>query len=109
MDTIQLEFTKTEHQIGSIIWTIIKPRFQTFIWDMVETVASWSIRLPGLIFELSLDGIIWLLTVKLLFWILGGLVSILCFILAIILGLAISIFVYPFALSKNLKHPELED
>jgi len=80
-----------------------------FIWDMVETVASWSIRLPGLIFELSLDGIIWLLTVKLLFWILGGLVSILCFILAIILGLAISIFVYPFALSKNLKHPELED
>lgn len=80
-----------------------------FIWDMVETVASWSIRLPGIIFELSLDGIIWLLTVKLLFWILGGLVSILCFILAIALGLAISIFVYPFALSKNLKHPELAD
>ena len=79
-----------------------------FIWDMVETVASWSIRLPGLIFELSLDGIIWLLTVKLLFWILGGLVSILCFILAIALGLAISIFVYPFALSKNLKHPEID-
>lgn len=80
-----------------------------FILDMIETVASWSIRLPGLIFELSLDGLVWLLTVKLLFWILGGIASIFCFVFAIVLGLVVSLFVYPFALAKNIKHPESLD
>ena len=69
---------------------------------MIETVVGWGfVRLPGLIFTLDLDGIIWLLTVKLLFWILGLILSIICFILAITLGYITSLFVYPFAIAKS--------
>ena len=75
-----------------------------FIGDMVLEVFSWGfVRMPGLIFTLDLDGIIWLLTVKLLFWILGIILAILCGILAIALGLILSLFVYPFALIKNIR------
>ena len=80
-----------------------------FIEDVFATISSWSIKMPGLIFELSLDGIIWLLTVKLALWVLSGLLSICCFLLAIAVCLVLSVFVYPFALAKNLKHPELTD
>ena len=74
------------------------------IEDVLGEIFSWSfITLPGLIFELSLDGIIWLLTVKLLFWILGILLAILCGILAIVIAGVLSWFVYPIALIKNLK------
>ena len=75
-----------------------------FIGDMVLEVFSWGfVRMPGLIFTLDLDGIIWMLTVKLLFWILGIILAILCGILAIALGLILSLFVYPFALIKNIR------
>ncbi len=80
-----------------------------FIEDLFESISSWSISMPGLIFSLDLDGIIWLLTVKLALWILGGLLSIFCFLLAVAICMALSIFVYPFALAKNIKHPELTD
>ena len=62
--------------------------------------------MPGLIFTLDLDGIIWFLTVKLLFWILGIVLAILCGLLGICVGLAVSVFVYPYALYQNIKHPE---
>jgi hypothetical protein len=71
-----------------------------FITDVI--VAGF----PILIFELDLDGIIWMLTVKLLFWILGLLLALLFGIFAIALGLFVSLFVYPFALYKDIKNPE---
>ena len=75
-----------------------------FLGDMVDEIFSWGfVTMPGLIFELDLDGIRWFLTVKLLFWILGFLLAILCGILAITLGMVVSLFVYPFALAKNIK------
>lgn len=75
-----------------------------FVGEMMANVFSWGfVSMPGLIFELDLDGIIWLLTVKLLFWILGFVLAILCGILAIALGLIVSIFVYPYALVVNLR------
>ncbi|MBR2320705.1 MAG: hypothetical protein IKA57_01045 [Clostridia bacterium] len=75
-----------------------------FIGEMILEICSWGfIKMPGLIFTLDLDGIIWLLTVKLLFWILGILLAILCATLAIGLGLILSLFVYPFALSKDIR------
>ena len=75
-----------------------------FVGDVVGTIFSWGfVRMPGLIFTLDLDGIIWLLTVKLLFWILGILLAILFGIFAIVIGSIISIFVYPYALYKNMK------
>ena len=59
-----------------------------------------------LIFTLDLDGLIWLLTVKLIFWILGIVLAVLCGLLALALGLIVSPFVYPFAIIKNIKGVE---
>ena len=89
---------------GLISCLILK---NNFVGDMMAEVFSWGfVRLPGLIFTLDLDGIIWLLTVKLLFWILGFILAALCGILALVLGLVVSIFVYPYALVKNIREPE---
>ena len=78
-----------------------------FIGEMIVEVFSWGfVRFPGLIFSLDLDGIIWLITVKLLFWVLGLLLATLFGILAIALGLILSVFVYPFALVKNIRNGE---
>ena len=78
-----------------------------FIGEMIAEIFSWGfVRFPGLIFTLDLDGIIWLITVKLLFWVLGLLIAILFGILAIALGLLLSVFVYPFALVKNIRNGE---
>ena len=78
----------------------------TFITEMWVSVASWSIHLPGVIFTLDLDGIIWLITIKLLGAILSLFVSILCVMLATALGCALGIFTYPFSLGKSLKYAE---
>ena len=80
-----------------------------FVGEVMLTIFTWSfVRLPGLIFTLDLDGIIWLLTVKLLFWSLGIVLGILLGILAIAVGGVISIFVYPLALYRNIKGIEVD-
>ena len=74
---------------------------------MILEIFSWGfVRMPGVIFELDLDGILWLITVKLLFWILGLILAALAGLLAIALGLALSLVVYPFALYKNIHSGE---
>lgn len=76
-----------------------------FIGDAVETVFSWGfVTMPGLIFTLDLDGIIWLLTMKLLFWVLGFLLAIFFGLLAIFIGAVLSVFVYPYAIVENIKN-----
>ena len=78
-----------------------------FIGEMISAIFGWGfVTMPGLIFTLDLDGIIWFLTVKLLFWILGIVLAILCGILGIFVGLVMSLFVYPYALYQNIKHGE---
>lgn len=80
-----------------------------FIGEMTVTIGSWGIHLPGLIFSLDLEGIIWFLTVKLALFILGIIGTIAMWTLGIALGSALSLFVYPFAIYKNVKHPEKND
>lgn len=78
-----------------------------FIGEMVLTIFSWGfVRFPSLIFELDLDGIVWLLTVKLVFWVIGILLACAFGALAIALGGVMSLFVYPHAIRQNLAHPE---
>lgn len=79
-----------------------------FILDMIVEILSWGfVKMPGLIFTLDLDGIIWLLTVKLIFWIIELTLACICAVLAIGLALIASVFVYPYALLKNIKHGEI--
>lgn len=84
----------------------------TIIWDGV--VADFffffcrSFKAPfGLIFELSIDGIIWLITVKLALWILCGILSIAFFILGFFLSILFSIVAFPFCLGARIK--EIKD
>ena len=56
--------------------------------------------MPGLIFELSLDGIIWLITVKLLLSILSLLLSVGWFLLVVAFGSIFAVFTFPFALVR---------
>ena len=76
------------------------------VGEVVVDIWSWGfVKLPGLIFTLDLDGIIWLLTVKLLFWVIGFSLALVCGGISIGLGLLLSVFVYPFALYKSF-HPD---
>ena len=56
----------------------------------------------GFIFTLDLDGIIWLLTVKLALWVLCGILSALLFILGLALSIPLAIFVLPFGIPKAI-------
>lgn len=98
--------------VGVLSFTLVSCLIlkNNFIGDMVLEVFSWGfVKMPMLIFTLDLDGILWLLTVKLLFWILGIVLALLCGLLAIVLGLIVSLFVYPFALSKNIRGVEANE
>ncbi len=103
--------------IMSFAWLLLAPFAYTFvsccvlgnnfILEMVLTVWTWGfVRFPGLIFTLNLEGIVWLITVKLIFWLIGFLIGAMFFLLAIGLGMLFSLFVYPYALRKNLQRPE---
>ncbi len=94
------------------LFTLVSCLFlqNNFIGEMISTICSWGfVSMPGVIFELSLDGILWLITVKLLLWILGIILAVICAAFGIVLGFVCSFFVYPFALIKNIKRPELTE
>ena len=77
--------------------------FNNFVPEMWLSISSWSIKFPGVIFTLDLDGLLALIFVKILFGILSFVISALAIIFATALSLAVSLFVYPFALAKNIR------
>ena len=79
----------------------------TFITDMWMEVASWGfVRMPGIIFSFSFDGIVFLIAMKIFLFLLGIALALLSAGFATVLAMGLSIFVYPFALRKNLKEIE---
>ncbi|MBP5444539.1 MAG: helix-turn-helix domain-containing protein [Acholeplasmatales bacterium] len=76
----------------------------TFISGMWVDIASWGfVKLPGIIFSISFSGIVFLIAMKILFFILGIVLALTTTILATAIAMALSIFAYPFALAKNIK------
>ena len=68
-----------------------------------EVVADWfskSISWPGLIFEFDVDGCLWYIGMKILFFVLGALFGILVGSVGIAIGMIISPFVFPYILVK---------
>lgn len=61
-----------------------------------------SFRFPGLIFTFDLDGIIWLIGMKLLFWLLGLLLGLFSAMIGIAIGMVCAPFVFPFIM-RSLK------
>lgn len=79
----------------------------TFITDMWLEIASWGfVKLPGIIFEFSFGGFVFLIAMKILFFLLGLALALLAVAFATALAMALSMFVYPFALIKNIKCEE---
>lgn len=97
--------------VGCIVTAILGYAFlgtmilnNTFITDMWMEVASWGfVRMPGIIFSFSFDGIVFLIAMKIFLFLLGIALALLSAALATVLAMGLSIFVYPFALSKNIK------
>ena len=79
----------------------------TFIPDLWSEVSSWGfVKMPGIIFSFSLDGFIFLIVIKIIFFIVGMILALLAIIFATALALVLSVFVYPYAIIKNLKGNE---
>ena len=75
----------------------------SFIPDMWLVIVSFGfVKFPGIIFEASADGLVFLIAMKLLFFVLGMILVGIAVIIASIIAALLSVFVYPFALRKNL-------
>lgn len=73
-----------------------------FVGEIWIEIMSWGfVKMPGVIFTLDLDGIFFLLTVKLFLWILGIIIALFMFSLATSIGMIVSVFVYPSAIKKS--------
>ncbi len=73
-----------------------------FVFDIVEWGLSSSIRFPGIIFTLDLEGCLFFIAVKILFGILGFIAGVLLAFLALGVGMVCSSFMFPFTLSKQM-------
>ncbi len=71
--------------------------------NVICFMAERSIRFPGLIWEFSFDGFLWLIGMKILFAVLGFLFGVICAVLGVIVGFVISPFVLPFAIYEYIK------
>ncbi len=76
----------------------------SYICEVFTTVASWSIRFPGLIFTWDIEGIAWLIGMKILFAILGFFISVFVFLFALSLSAALASVSFPFILISNIRN-----
>lgn len=77
--------------------------FNTFIPNLWFTVASWGfVKMPGVIMEFSIDGIIAGIVVKIILWFFGLLIALAFAALATVIAVPLSFFVYPFAIRRNI-------
>lgn len=71
-----------------------------------STIAGFGIKFPGIIFTLDINGIIFLILVKILFGIISIIISALALIAACLISGAFAIVYYPYILVISYKHPE---
>jgi hypothetical protein len=75
----------------------------SYIGDVFVWCASLSIKFPGLIFTWDLDGVAWLIAMKILFAILGFLVGVFALLFAIAFSAALGMVSFPFVLIHNIR------
>lgn len=75
----------------------------SFISEMFLSIASFSVKFPGLIFHFDLDGLAWLIAMKILFFILAILISVGAILFALFITTLISIFGFLPLLIHNWK------
>lgn len=91
--------------IGYVITATIYCIFTaSYVSDIFMTVAGWSINFPGLIFTWDLEGFVWLIVMKIFFFVLGILIGVAAFLLAVAISAAFSIFTFIPLLIYNKTH-----
>lgn len=93
------------YAIFSMLYCIISG---SYIGDVFVWCASASIRFPGLIFSWDLDGIIWVICMKIFFSICAFLFGLLALAFAIVFSATLGSFSFPFVLIHNI-HTDYED
>lgn len=85
--------------IFAMLYCIISGSYigEVFVW-----CAGLSIRFPGLIFSWDIEGIIWVIAMKILFAILGFLVGVFALLFAIVFSAALGMVSFPFVLIHNI-------
>lgn len=74
--------------------------YDCVVQDVVIELIGKSIEWPGLIFDFDLDGCLWYIGMRILFFILGVIFGIVMGIIGITLGLICAPFVFPFVMKK---------
>ena len=75
----------------------------SYIGDVFVWCAGLSIKFPGLIFTWDLDGFVWLISMKILFAILGFLIGVLALLFAIAFSATLGAVSFPFILIHNVR------
>ena len=81
--------------VSQLIW-------MNSVWDVFGFFLR-TVRWPGVIFTLDLEGIFFLIFVKILFAILGAIIGVLLFLLGFFVTWGYSMIIFPFALIKELR------
>lgn len=76
------------------------------VTNCFSTIAGFGIRFPGIIFSLDIDGIVFLIVMKVIFALITVLISCCAFIVGCIISGALAIVYYPYILVISYKHPE---
>ncbi len=74
--------------------------FECAVKDVFWDWASKSFHAPGLIFSFDLDGFLWLIGMKILFWAIGILFGLFVGAIGFAIALLIAPFVYPYVIVK---------
>ena len=76
----------------------------SYIADVFLAIASWSIKFPGVIFSFDIEGFLFLIAIKILFAILGAIISVITLLLAVVVSAAFAAVSFPFVLIHNERH-----
>ena len=112
-----IAFIMNYSSIG-LAWTIVGPLLigyavtstiyciftASYVSDIFMAIAGFSVRFPGLIFTWDLNGFMWLIAMKILFFLLGVAIGVASFVLAIAISAFFSIFTFIPLLIYNKTH-----
>ena len=76
---------------------------ESWIGEMFFDIAGFSIKMPGIIFTFDLDGLGFLIAMKILFAVISVFISIGVFLFALALASIFSVFCFPFMYAKHRK------
>lgn len=87
--------------VGYLVFSAVSQAFWgDFIEDCLEFFER-SLSLPGLIFSLDLEGIVWFITVKCVFGIISWLFSATVFVIGLVITGILGFFTFPFAVKNE--------